>query len=236
MFIENIRYNALNYGLLNFTMKTCHLYFINNLDLSKLKILSKNFELKTTFNRAVLAENLINVYRRLAKRIVEEDENFFKLIAKRNQLLEQQERDKNVVEKVKHIMDIFRLNIPNLQGENLQTYIHDIGSYLQKIAYNINTPIPIQLKNKFYILIFVKEKEKERNEKVDMCPICYENKNLNCFITTNCNHAFCDECINSYIKTCSSENPPNCSLCRTAITTLYLDKEHSLAKIEEGLT
>ena len=252
-FVENIRYNALNYGLLNFIMKSDHLYFVNNLSLAKLKFLSKNFGLKTNFNRSILAENLISVYRRLAKRIIEEDENFFKKIAERNQLIEQQERDKNRVDQIRNIMDTFRLNLPNLHAENLQTYIFDIGTYIQNVANNTNTPIPIQLKNKFNILVFEKvRKEKENKEEInkeemnmeeinkeeeDMdCPICYETKPPNYYITTSCNHAFCDECLGTYLKTCSLENPPHCSLCRTTISTLYLNRELSLKKLEEGLT
>lgn len=236
LFVENIRYNALNYGLLNITLKVNHHIFIQELSLSKLKSLSKNFGMKTTFNRAILAEILIKVYTSLAKRIVEQDETFFQKIYQRNQLLEQQERDKKKIDQIKQVIDNFRLNIPNLHGENLQTYIYDLGNYLQKVAYNVNIHIPIQLKNKFNILLFDKPNKKENlEEKEDICPICYENISHNCYITTNCNHSFCNECINSYFKTCSSQNTPHCSLCRTTITILYLDREKFLNKLEEGL-
>ena len=231
LFVENIRHNALNYGLLNFIMKGDHIYLVNNLSLAKLKSLSKNYGLKTTFNRVILAENLIDVYRRLAKKIVEEDENFFKKIAERNQIIERQERDKVRIEHIKNIINTFRLNIPNLHGENLQTYIFDIGTYIQNVSSNINTPIPIQLKNKFNILIFEKEIKEETTE----CPICYELKSYNNYINTNCKHSFCNECFGTYLKTCSLENPPHCCLCRTTISILYLNRELSLKNLEDGL-
>ena len=83
LFVENIRFNALNYGLLNYKMKSNHHIFIQELSLAKLKSLSKNFGLKTSFNRAMLAEKLIKVYYPLAKRKVEQDENFFRKIVER---------------------------------------------------------------------------------------------------------------------------------------------------------
>jgi hypothetical protein len=50
------------------------------------------------------------------------------------------------------------------------------------------------------------------------CLICYDEKPILSFDTTNCGHTFCHECICRHLD--SSKNGPTCPSCRTIVETL----------------
>ena len=50
------------------------------------------------------------------------------------------------------------------------------------------------------------------------CSICYDEKTILSFDTTNCGHTFCHECICRHLD--SSKNGPTCPSCRTIVETL----------------
>ena len=49
---------------------------------------------------------------------------------------------------------------------------------------------------------------------MDICAICYENKNL---IKTECNHAFCKPCLKRIIKFKDDDEYVPCPMCRCII-------------------
>lgn len=232
LFYENIRLNTLHNGLSNYQERKDHHYTIqNHLSLSELKIISRKFGLKTSFNRAILAENLINIYTRLAKRLLEEDPTFLQELHERNILLERQTTDLHLRNNIQNIIENLQTNINSLSENNLQSYISQMGIHLHNVALNIPSSMPIAYKikkNKFNINLLSKISNVISNENNGSdCPICLENKNSSDFITTNCNHQFCKKCIVHYVKTCNLEKKPQCSLCRTSIYSYSMIFENS---------
>ena len=56
---------------------------------------------------------------------------------------------------------------------------------------------------------------KDEDEKVDDCPICYENIKCVDLITLNCSHQFCGVCITNILEKHNNTTNPTCPLCRT---------------------
>lgn len=50
------------------------------------------------------------------------------------------------------------------------------------------------------------------------CPVCYETQYP---VLTNCDHAFCGDCIKQMSKTANSEHI-SCALCRSTVTTIFV--------------
>ena len=80
---------------------------------------------------------------------------------------------------------------------------------------------------------FYKNKNHNINE-ISNCSICYDNKNLNKFVTLDCNHEFCDNCI---IKTLQMNKNiiPCCALCRAEIKNIKTRTLEINAKIIETI-
>lgn len=77
--------------------------------------------------------------------------------------------------------------------------------------------------------------------KLQDCPICLENKYLDNFITTNCNHNFCEECIETLLKSKTIKllrDPQRgilvakikCPMCRTHVNAFIVREKHLLHK------
>jgi hypothetical protein len=233
LFIENIRYNFTHCGLDNYHEKRDHIYFIHNeLSVSELKIICKKYGLKTTFNRAILCENIINLYSRLTKRFLDQDNEFLNEINQKNILIEIQEKDKLLRERISNVIYTLQSNMDNLSENDLQNYISGMGIHLHKLAFQIPSSMPIienLYKNKYNIM-FVPIDTPEDNLSLD-CPICLESKLSSNFITTNCRHAFCCSCTSKYINTCNLDNIPKCSLCRTIITSYSFEFKKCLSPL-----
>ena len=61
-----------------------------------------------------------------------------------------------------------------------------------------------------------------QNQRHD-CPICLDEITLTNQIITNCNHTFCNDCIQKYFKSLNSNNnPPVCAYCRDPMKRLEI--------------
>jgi hypothetical protein len=76
---------------------------------------------------------------------------------------------------------------------------------------------------------------------VQDCPICLDDKCLDKFITTNCNHVFCEECVETLLKSKTLkliQHPQRgilvakikCPMCRTHVNTFIVRKKTLLHK------
>jgi len=73
------------------------------------------------------------------------------------------------------------------------------------------------------IKLILDNETNEKKEKILYCPICLENKEIKEFITMQCNHNICHECIKKYIYK-NKDKICTCSLCRENIQTItYFD-------------
>jgi len=54
------------------------------------------------------------------------------------------------------------------------------------------------------------------------CPICYDETPEIQFMTTNCNHTFCNTCIMRHLDTERNKRQPHCPMCRTTISTMTI--------------
>jgi len=99
------------------------------------------------------------------------------------------------------------------------------------INYNENNII-IPRKNLINCTVY-KNKNQNMNE-ICKCSICYENKKLNQFVTLDCNHEFCYNCI---IKTLQVNKNiiPCCALCRGEIKNIKTRTIEINAKIIESI-
>ena len=50
------------------------------------------------------------------------------------------------------------------------------------------------------------------------CDICYNSQDNDQFITFNCNHSVCKECVKGIIKSCNAWEGPKCAFCRSKVT------------------
>jgi hypothetical protein len=237
LFLENIRYNIVNYQLENFQEKKDHIIYLSNLSLSELKKISRYYGLNTLFNRAILVENLKIKYIKLVKQSLYQDSSFFQEIINRNLLLDKQWKDKLLRENINIIIKQLQNNINNLTNDNLQNYVSAIGNHINNLALKIPSRLPEILgKNSFNIQFLFNDRpdimEEEENNTYTYfdCPICLENKKSTFKITTNCNHNYCIDCLHSYILTCNSNKHPHCSLCRTK-TNCYSSSFNNLFKV-----
>lgn len=57
---------------------------------------------------------------------------------------------------------------------------------------------------------------------VKQCPICYDETPEIHFMTTNCNHTFCNTCITTHLETERNKRHPHCPMCRSTITTMNI--------------
>ena len=233
LFIENIRYNLTHSGLNNYQEKRDHIYFIQNeLSISELKIICKKYGLKTSFNRAILCENILNLYYGITKRTLDQDNEFLNEINHKKILIEQQEKDGLLRERITNVLYTLQSNMHHLSDENLQNYISNMGIHLQHMAFQLPSSMPIVnniYKNKYNINLIPQDTSQETL--LFDCPICLENKTSSNLITTNCNHGFCCSCISKYINTCSINNVPKCSLCRTNITSYSFEFKRCLSSL-----
>lgn len=80
---------------------------------------------------------------------------------------------------------------------------------------------------KLNISIQIEENKKIEIEEICECAICYEENLLdkNC-VKLNCQHNFCKDCLQTYLRTAiTNEQKPTCALCRAEITTIVVYDE-----------
>jgi hypothetical protein len=94
---------------------------------------------------------------------------------------------------------------------------------LQFLRYysTINDEEPNQ---KFTITTSVEVLDENKSEEICDCAICYEeNLLVKKFVTLNCQHKFCKDCLKNSLK--SVQQVPTCALCRAEITTMLVYDE-----------
>lgn len=243
-FKECIRYNVTHCGLIGYQEKRTHIHDINNLSLSEIKLLAKNFGIKTTFNRAILYQHITDIFTKLVERDLNRDVTFIEEINERNNLFHLQQVDNILRDNVNIALSLLQTNMNLLSGDNLQNYISQVARYIHFTSNGIYTDLPGLPRNintnylKFNISV-VKQSNpniEDVNIICDDCPICMEKISLEKCVSTNCNHSFCSECICNYIKTCNSNSLPRCSLCRTTTTSYTLFSENALDQITNVLS
>jgi len=67
------------------------------------------------------------------------------------------------------------------------------------------------------------------------CNICYESIDKYKFVTFNCNHEFCKDCVIKTIKSTDSYKEPCCAFCRTAIDTIKTKSDEVKAELDHIL-
>jgi hypothetical protein len=61
------------------------------------------------------------------------------------------------------------------------------------------------------------------------CPVCYETQYP---VLTNCDHAFCGDCIKTMSKTARSDYI-SCALCRSVVTTIFVSNIETADRMVE---
>ncbi len=87
-------------------------------------------------------------------------------------------------------------------------------------------------KNKFNIEKKIKNINTTDNRLFEDCNICYENVDKKNMITLNCNHEFCNKCINNIFKN-SKRKQPCCSFCREKISILEFNNQEIYNELDE---
>jgi len=77
----------------------------------------------------------------------------------------------------------------------------------------------IEQTKKFAIISLLKTLSTKEKKETEECCICFESYKKPEFVTLNCNHEFCKECVK---KSLISDNRPKpcCAYCRTEVTTM----------------
>jgi hypothetical protein len=108
----------------------------------------------------------------------------------------------------------------------------DMGFYFQNFENIYNRVFPSQTKIKFlerFGIVSVLE-ELTRNELIQNCCICFEDKNKDHFIQLGCNHEFCKDCFIKSLKS-NKRNTQCCCYCRTEIKTIISRKSEDHEEI-----
>lgn len=79
-------------------------------------------------------------------------------------------------------------------------------------------------KKKFNVEINVTKQCGENLEETCECNICYENYDMKEFISLNCGHEFCKECIKNSLKN-EKKMMPSCAMCRADIKSFKIREE-----------
>lgn len=132
------------------------------------------------------------------------------------------------------------INIPYIENDELWDYAIDIDSNIkEKSVIDIYTDI-VKISPRPYCYeidfeykgnLILKENEK--------CPICIELMEKGKTCITNCEHNFCIKCMKLYLTSLYRnvdnyfEYNPNCPLCRTYVTWVYIDDKESYIYFNE---
>lgn len=80
-----------------------------------------------------------------------------------------------------------------------------------------------------------KDKEKDKDKDKEECPICYDTFYEKEFITLNCKHQFCGDCLRNLLQSCNPHLDPKCAICRACMTTFELEDRNVFDKVEPNL-
>ncbi len=130
--------------------------------------------------------------------------------------------DRNNEQQVNYVNDLIKLNKVTfelsvsvlLMGSILkknEPMLDFLCSVFDKYYIDKSNPDKFQLKIKDYKYMIDNDKFPiQLVKEISECPICFETKNIN--LKLNCNHSFCNECMNKIYEDITMDN--KCSLCR----------------------
>jgi len=92
--------------------------------------------------------------------------------------------------------------------------------------------VPEELKQCFNITGTVVLLDENKSEEICDCAICYEEEmQVKNFVTLNCQHKFCKDCLKNSFK--SVQRVPTCALCRSEITTIIVHNDNIKDEFKE---
>ena len=80
-----------------------------------------------------------------------------------------------------------------------------------------------------------RETEKEIEKEKEECPICYETLYQSEFITLNCKHEFCGDCLRQLLQSCNPHVDPSCAICRACIKSFEFEDRKVFDKVQHNL-
>jgi len=112
-----------------------------------------------------------------------------------------------------------------LETQTLLNTILEAESLLAFGNYIFQNETSLQRDNKFTFVSILEETHD--TEEICDCAICYEDdiKNIN-FVKLNCNHKFCNLCLEKSIESKPDNKTPCCALCRSEIKTMTFKDEN----------
>jgi len=246
VFKECIRYNITHFGLNNFQEKRNHIIEINNLSLSEIKLLAKNFGLRTRYNRAILIHRVFDIYVRITEQELNNDYTFIQEINERNNFLRIQNEENAFRNNINLALTRLQTNIYSLSNQDLRSYASLIGVYIHFTSNGLSVELPElpsmnnivenNNNNNFGItLINIDENQLSNNDNIYHCPVCIENITIYTVVLTNCNHSFCCDCISKYIQTCNQEARPRCFICRENTSSYRVTSENTMSTLKSIL-
>ena len=91
---------------------------------------------------------------------------------------------------------------------------------------------PEEPNQKFTITTSVEVLDENKLEETCECAICYEEELLvKTFVTLNCQHKFCKDCLKNSLK--SVQSIPTCALCRAEITNIIVHNDNIKDEFKE---
>ena len=132
------------------------------------------------------------------------------------------------------------INIPYIENNELWDYAIDIHSNIkEKTIIDIYTDI-IKISPRPYCYeIELEYKENLILKDNEKCSICLEQMERGNICIMNCKHDFCIRCVKLYLNSLyrniinTNQYYPNCPLCRTYITLIYMDDKESYVYFDE---
>ena len=252
IFNECIRYNITHFGLNNFQEKRNHIIEINNLSLSEIKLLAKNFGLRTKYNRTILTHRVFDIYVGITERELNNDYTFIQEINERNNLLRIQNEDNAFRNNINIALTRLQTNMYSLSGQELRSYVSLIGIYIHFTSNGLSLELPelpsinnvtenrvvesnIIENNNNYGITIINIDENQLSSNSYHCVVCIENITIDKVVFTNCEHSFCCDCIYKYIQTCSQDTPPRCFICRENTTSYKVTSENTMTMLKSIL-
>ena len=142
VFKECIRYNITHFGLNNFQEKRNHIIEINNLSLSEIKLLAKNFGLRTRYNRAILIHRVFDIYVRITEIELNNDYTFIQEINERNNFLRIQNEENAFRNNINLALTRLQTNIYSLSNQDFRSYASLIGVYIHFTSNGLSVELP----------------------------------------------------------------------------------------------
>jgi hypothetical protein len=110
-----------------------------------------------------------------------------------------------------------RFNHESLSYDGLNELRRSFDILSQEISIELNLREELSKKPKYTVT--VDSSKFETIETEYECPVCYITKSP---VLTNCDHAFCGDCIKQMSRTTAHSKCISCALCRADVTTIFV--------------